>query len=160
MSARLHLLVGPSGAGKSTYAQKNLYGYTVYLSSDILRAKLSKTGDFKDQSNNAKVFEIIKNSVEKYIKQGKEVTVDATNIRQRDRLTLVDLVSEDVPVVYHIVNRTLEDKIRDGGWRNEVKIGGKTLVEHHHDIFKEQLFNITNGDYRINVTVIDINKVY
>lgn len=75
-SCRLHLLVGPAGCGKSSWAQEHLAG-TAIVSSDQMREEL--TGDPSDQGQNYLVFQRCMDRVRRLLRQGREVTFDATN---------------------------------------------------------------------------------
>lgn len=148
----LTLLVGPSGSGKTTYADNNL-PFEEWISSDQVRDTLC--GDFRDQSRNGEVFAAVHAVAKARIMHGLNATVDATSIRRADRLGLVAL-ARGGPVRYLVFDRPLEDKIRDGGWRNEIVLSnGKGLIEAHDQTFKSNLKDILNGDGMENVTVID-----
>ncbi len=73
---RLHLLIGAAAAGKSRWAEKNLGG-TEIVSSDRMRELL--TGDPADQSQNYMVFQRCMDRVRTMLREGREVTFDATN---------------------------------------------------------------------------------
>lgn len=158
-SGTLHILVGPSGAGKSSYACDFLdfqYLQDGIISSDKIREDLC--GDFKDQSKNDQVFAALHAIVKARIEHGLDTVVDATNIRNRDRRALRDLCDSSTKIVYHVIDRPLDEKIRDGGWRNEVMIGEQTLVERHHEIFQSNLTDILAGDNDDRVEVRDLRR--
>ncbi len=73
---RLHLLVGPAACGKSTWAEEHL-GETTIVSSDRMRREL--TGDPADQGQNYLVFQRCMDRVREALREGREVTFDATN---------------------------------------------------------------------------------
>jgi predicted kinase len=73
---RLHLLVGIAGSGKSTWAADNL-AETVVISSDDMREEL--TGNPADQGQNYFVFQRCMDRVRTLLREGREVTFDATN---------------------------------------------------------------------------------
>ena len=146
----LALLVGPSGAGKSTFIKDS----SNVISSDNLRELLS--GHFKDQTKNNQVFAALHALVKTNLDHGLNVIVDATNIRNADRRKLRDLCAPDTRINYLVIDRPLEDKIRDGGWRNDVIIKGQTLIERHAEIFKNNLKDILNGDNDERVHVFDL----
>lgn len=152
----LTLLIGPSGAGKSTYAQR--YQRDWVLSSDGFRADY--TGDFRDQSRNEDVFSALHRIAKARIDSGLPVVIDATNIRRRDRLAIVSLAPADAGVEYVVIDRPLSDKVRDAGWRAEVQIKGKTLIETHHERFQSALRDIMKGDGLPQVRVRDERRDY
>ena len=139
----LVLMVGPSGAGKSSW----LGNTWAVVSSDKIRAQLC--GDFRDQSRNKDVFEALHAVVKARLENGLNAIIDATNIRTSDRLSAVKL-AEGNPVKYVVVNRPLEDKLRDKEWRSE------ELIRKHESVFQSNLKAILAGDNLPNVTVEDL----
>lgn len=154
----LTLLIGPSGAGKSTWA-KMTYPASWVVSSDQIRQDLC--GDFKDQSRNKEVFQALHAMVETRLKCGLPTVVDATNINAKDRKAIVDIalsVDDTFKVKYLVIDAPLEIKKASGGWRNEVMIGNKTLVEAHHERFQSALKDIMKGDGYTNVDVVKLKR--
>lgn len=152
----LTLLVGPSGAGKSTFAEG--YPASWVLSSDTLRG--TYCGDFRDQSRNEDVFSALHRIAKARMDSGLPVVVDATNLRRRDRLAIVSLAPSGAGVEYVVIDRPLHDKMRDAGWRAEVRIGDKSLVETHHERFQSALRDILKGDGLPQVRVVDERQAY
>lgn len=155
----LTLMVGPSGAGKSTFIKRH-YPESWVVSSDQIRQDLC--GDFKDQSRNKEVFQALHAMVETRLKCGLPTVVDATNINAKDRKTIVDIalaVDDTFKVKYLVIDAPLEDKKASGGWRNEVMIGDKTLVEAHHERFQSALKDIMKGDGYSNVDVVKLKRI-
>lgn len=148
----LTILVGPSGAGKSTWIAeyKDEYPMNV-ISSDDIRQML--TGDFQDQSQNQRVFEIMHETAQTHLRNGLPVTLDATHLRNSDRLKAAKLVPPSVPVLYKVINRPLKDKIETAGWRAGVSVKGKPLIQFHDQVFKSNRKAILAGDDLPNVTV-------
>jgi predicted kinase len=147
----LTIMVGPSGAGKSAWLENNASGEVV--SSDELRAEYC--GDFRSQERNDDVFAALHRIAKARLDSGLPVTIDATNLRRRDRLACVALAPQGAGMRYVVIDRPLEEKLRDGGWRNEVKIGDKTLVEVHHERMQSVLKDVMAGDGLPQVTVVD-----
>ena len=166
--AHLNVLVGPSGAGKTSFALDNVYFNTStpedhlkhYVCSDDIRQVLC--GDFKDQSRNDEVFAIYHKDIKNHLECGRIVYADATHLRAKDRKKLLDLLPEGVEATYHIIDRPLKDKIKTGGWRNDVvimkdKTAGKksTLIEYHHHKFQSSVEHALDGDGDDRVAVVD-----
>lgn len=147
----LTMMVGPSGAGKSTYIKQHFSNHQI-ISSDTLRHRLC--GDFQDQSKNKQVFNALHALVKTNLDHGLNVVVDATNIRNADRRKIRDLCNPDTEITYVVINRPMEDKIRDGDWRNEVNIKGQTLIERHEEIFNNNKKDILDGDGDDRVTIL------
>lgn len=146
----LTIMVGPSGGGKSTWLKTQP---DFVVSSDDLRDEF--TGDFLDQSRNEDVFIALHRIAKARLDSGLPVTIDATNLRRKDRLACVALAPVGAGVRYVVCNRPMVLKVRDGGWRNEVVIGDKTLIEAHEQRFQSQLRDILRGDGLPQVTVLD-----
>lgn len=151
---KLVLLVGPSGAGKSTYS--SMFKPSCIISSDDIRDTLS--GDFQDQSRNKQVFTAIHKIVKARINSGLLTVVDATNIRSADRKAFLDLVPENCEIEYHVIDRPLNEKKRDGGWRLTVENKGVNLIDKHDQVFNSNLKYILDGDGDLRVTVIDARE--
>jgi len=84
MNNSLYIAVGLPGSGKSTYAKNFIKGKDIeYLSSDELRAVYGKGED--DQSVTPIVFGHIKRKVDEFLKDGKNVLVDATSVNRKER---------------------------------------------------------------------------
>lgn len=149
----LTIMVGPSGAGKSSWIMNNCQSFAGVLSSDGLRAEY--TGDFRSQERNDDVFAALHRIAKARLDSGLPVTIDATNLRRRDRLACVALAPEGAGVRYVVIDRPLAAKIATGGWRNDVKIGDKTLIEVHHERMQSALKDILAGDGLPQVTVVD-----
>lgn len=149
------LMVGPSGAGKSTFLSGDRakeYGIhpSHVLSSDQIRADLC--GDFKDQTKNDAVYAALHAQAKTRIKHGLPVVIDATNLRRKDRLACVAL-ADDAAVRYLVLNRSMEEKRRDGGWRLGLPID---LIAKHEQIFNSQIKEILAGDNLPNISVVDM----
>jgi hypothetical protein len=152
----LTILVGPSGAGKSTWTFKKWgteFSASAVISSDELRKELC--GDFKDQTKNDAVFSAMFDIASTRLRSGLPVVLDATHLKNTDRLKAAKLVPERVPVRYVVIDRPLADKMKDAGWRASVTVKGRPLVQHHDQVFKSNLKDILAGDGLPNVTVQD-----
>jgi predicted kinase len=84
MNNTIYIAVGLPGSGKSTYAKNFIKGKDIeYLSSDELRAVYGK--DQSDQSVTSIVFGHIKRKVDEFLKDDKNVLVDATSVNRKER---------------------------------------------------------------------------
>lgn len=144
----LHVLVGPSHAGKSTWARAQWGDGPWMVSSDQIREELC--GDAADQSRNAAVFAAVHAVAGARVASGLDAVVDATNIRTKDRLAVVDAAPVTARVVYHVFDRPLDDKLASlrPGFPADV-------VRRHDQTFRSNLKDILAGDGRANVTVED-----
>lgn len=133
-------MVGPSGSGKTTIAAKHFAPHEV-VSSDGVRAEL--LGDFRIQSNQYEVWEEVHRRVRQRLAFGQRVVVDATNIKFGDRKAFVEMAKHyDVELVYLVINRTVEAKLKTAGWRLEVN----GLIERHEEVYNNNLREIMRGD--------------
>jgi protein phosphatase len=151
----LTLMVGPSGAGKSTYL-RNVVGMESVISSDTIRQHLC--GDYRDQSQNERVFEAMHSLAKERLKHGLPVILDATNIRRADRIKAAKLIPDTFAVNYVVIDRPLEEKLKTAGWRSTVSVKGKELVRYHHEVMQNNLKDILKGDDLPNVKVTDLRK--
>lgn len=153
----LTIMVGPSGAGKSTHIESmirwNAATHDSVISSDSLRQQIC--GDFRDQTQNLRVFEAMNSLAAERLKHGLPVILDATHVRRADRVKSVSLLPSHLPVRYVVIDRPLEEKIKTEGWRKGVELKGTSLVRHHHEVMKNNLKMILDGDGFENVTVQD-----
>lgn len=150
----LFLMVGPTGAGKSTWlASEQAKSFGIYpecvVSSDQIRVDLC--GDFKDQTRNDEVFHAVHAVARARITCGLRAVIDATNIRRKDRMVAAMLTAG--PCWYMVIDRPMEEKRRDGGWRNEL---GFDLLAKHEQTFRSQEAEILKADGMGHVTVYDL----
>ena len=139
----LAIMVGPTCAGKSTYIKNNhKFNNFAVVSSDDLRMKMC--GNFQDQTKNDEVFKLAHKLIKLYLQSGIDVVFDATNIRNKDRLAVVNCAPSTTRIEYHVINRTMTEKYRDGGWRNDLDFD---LIAKHEQTFRSNLKDILSGDF-------------
>ena len=93
---RFIMAVGLPGSGKSTVYQ-NSFSDCEYVSSDAIREEVF--GDVNDQSHNAEVFEIMMKRTREYLKNGRDVFYDATNLSTKRRIGFLKEISHFENVV-------------------------------------------------------------
>jgi predicted kinase len=151
----LAMFVGPSHAGKThTSRRAELSGIWIsqdVVSSDSIREQL--TGDANDMSRNGQVFAALHAIVKARIESGLDTVVDATNIRTKDRLAVVDCAPPSTRVMYIVCDRPLDAKLASlrPGFPEDV-------VRRHHQTFQSNLKAILAGDGRPNVEVLDARE--
>lgn len=146
----LYMLVGPCGAGKSTFAATNYQPHDV-ISTDALRMELF--GDLGHSPEAlARVWKLAHGLIKARLDAGATTVLDATNLRQEDRAKVLALLPRGVFARYVVIDRDLNDKIRDRGWRSE------DLVLKQHRLFRKEEKNILGGDDHPYVTVQDRRK--
>ncbi|MEW5820614.1 MAG: AAA family ATPase [Cyanobacteriota bacterium] len=84
----LYFTVGPPGSGKSTWINKN-YSMVPVVSSDGIRVELS--GNMVDQSRNDQVYEIAHTRIKEYLRDGKQVVFDTTNVNFNKRKAIINI---------------------------------------------------------------------
>lgn len=167
---KLTLMIGPTGAGKSSWLKgiypitkgtrgapnfarhmPHVYGIKIsqIISSDELRAEIC--GNFRDQSQNNRVFTTLHHLTKARIECGLDVVVDATNLRREDRRAVIDSCNPS-SVRYIVMNRPIEVKLLTGGWRINVP----NLIKKHEQRFQSSLKEILTGDGGIANEVIDL----
>ena len=85
----LIIMCGIPASGKSTVAK--LFNSNI-VSTDSIREELY--GDESIQGNGVEVFRLAYSRIRNYLSLGENVVFDATNIRKRDRKTVIDIGKE------------------------------------------------------------------
>lgn len=142
----LTIMVGPTGGGKSTLAAARWSARTIISSDDVREDML---GDRFDQTANQRVFKAVHALASERLRHGLPVVIDATNLRRKDRMACANLVPDGVRARYVVVDRPMDAKLRDRGWR------WPELLEKHAQTFRSQLAEILAGDHLVHVTVED-----
>lgn len=148
------LLIGPSRAGKSSYLNSitkgSIWASSCVLSSDGLRQAIC--GEWTNQEYNSLVFSYIQEAVALRCKYGLPTAIDATNIRDADRKSILNRCTPDTVIDYLVFDRPLEDKVRDRGDVPEA------VVRRHHATFQSNLKSILSGDGDSRVSVRDLRS--
>lgn len=153
----LVVMVGPSGAGKSTLARNlphPLFNADSVVESDSIRIQL--IGVMNDFSRETEVWEIVYNLVSARINYGLRTVLDATNIYHWKWKKAID-AAMGRKVTFIVVDRPLEEKHRDAGWRATVELEGKNVIDTFHERMQEHgpgIFKL-DGTKRGRVRVFD-----
>ena len=118
MNNTLYITVGLPGSGKSTYAKEFIKGKEIeYLSSDSLRAVFGKSEE--DQTVTPLVFGHIKRKVDEFLKDGKNVMVDATSVNRNERSDYINTAkkygAKVVAIVFKMDRQGLIDRNKKRG---------------------------------------------
>ena len=114
----LYITVGLPGSGKSTYAKEFIKGKDIeYLSSDSLRAVFCKSEE--DQTVTPLVFGHIKRKVDEFLKDGKNVMVDATSVNRKERSDYINTAkkygAKVVAIIFKMDRQGLIDRNKKRG---------------------------------------------
>jgi len=114
----IYIAVGLPGSGKSTYAKNFIKGKDIeYLSSDELRAVFGKSEE--DQTVTPLVFGHIKRKVDEFLKDGKNVLVDATSVNRKERADYINTAkkygAKVVVLVFKLDRQGLIDRNKKRG---------------------------------------------
>jgi predicted kinase len=143
----LHLLVGPCAAGKSTYAAGAYKDHEI-VSTDALRLQLYGALVHSPEAL-SRVWKLAHGLVRARLDAGVFTVLDATNLKAEDRAKVLDLLPRGVFARYVVIDRDLDLKLRERGWRPE------ELVLKQHRLFRSEERNIMAGDGHPYVTVQD-----
>lgn len=115
----LYVMIGVPASGKSTIARANCAELEdcVLVSSDSIREKLY--GDEAVQGNGALVFDLLYREVNYQLRKGKDVIIDATNLRRRDRKRAIQMGHDCGHEVTALYCATTLDKALE--WNNKRK---------------------------------------
>ena len=118
MNNTLYIAVGLPGSGKSTYAKNFIKDKDIeYLSSDELRAVYGKSEE--DQTVTPLVFGHIKRKVDEFLKDGKNVLVDATSVNRKERSDYINSAkkygAKVVAIVFKMDRQGLIDRNKKRG---------------------------------------------
>jgi protein phosphatase len=109
----LVVLIGPSGSGKSTFAKQH-FKPTEVLSSDFCRGLVSD--DENDQAATNDAFDVLHFIARKRLAAGKLTVIDATNVQQESRKSLVALAREfhllPVAIVFDLPEKICHERNR------------------------------------------------
>ena len=111
-------MVGLPGSGKSTYVKNSIKDKDIkYLSSDSLRAVYGKSEE--DQTVTPLVFGHIKRKVDEFLKDGKNVLVDATSVNRKERSDYINTAkkygAKVVAIVFKMDRQGLIDRNKKRG---------------------------------------------
>ncbi len=141
----LVLLIGVSGSGKSTFAKKHFASYEI-VSSDQCRAIVGNDENSLTATDDA--FELLHYIIEKRLKNGLLTVVDATNVRQESRRSLIALAKRfhclPVAVVLDLPEKTCLERNQNRPDRNF----GNHVVRQQRSTLKRSLKRLKNEGFK------------
>jgi protein phosphatase len=111
---------GISGSGKSTHSKKTGISTAVRLSSDELRAVIGK--DENDQAVSGKVFQTMEYMTDYFLKEGRDVVIDATMVNAKARAPFVAIARKHKHKVKVIVMSTLIEEAKKRNANRDRKV--------------------------------------
>ncbi len=151
----LYVLIGPPGAGKTTYAQR-MFPAEWIVAADDIRERVTRWRRSDPVATwkcvepvKGKVARAIAEAIVQRLRTGLPAVYDNTNLRKRNRESLLRLVPPATAVKYIVLDRPLAAKLAARGWRPA------RLIETKHALFEAELPDILAGDGRDFVTVED-----
>ncbi len=116
----LFILVGIPASGKSTFCKSvllRMLDNVLYISTDKIREELGGSED--SQVPNKLVLKILYERIEEGLKQGKNVIVDATNIKKSWRQPLISMGQKyKVPIYAYVLSKSLDECIENNNKRS------------------------------------------
>lgn len=142
--AEITMMIGPSGSGKSTYL-KNFADPDEIVSSDRIREQIwgdRNNPDCFTREGFKRTFDTFHALIKARVDAGLPVFIDATNIKRKDRMSVVDHVDPNRihKWTYVIVDRPLEEKLATMDQQNP------DIVRKHHQTFQSSIKDALNGD--------------
>jgi hypothetical protein len=81
------------------------------------------------------------------------VIVDAMHLEVAHRLRQTSIAPPDIGIRYVVIDRPLEEKLRDAGWCLE-----KGTIERYDRLFPDQVTAALQGDGQPRIEVLDLRK--
>ncbi len=128
----LVVLVGVSGSGKSTFARAH-FKATEVVSSDVCRGLVAD--DENDQSATPDAFDVLHYIVGTRLRRGLLTVVDATNVQQSARASLIELArSHDVLVDAVVIDVPESVAVERNAYRANRDFGRHVIARQHRDL--------------------------
>ena len=144
-SMGLVVLVGISGSGKSTFARQH-FKPTEVISSDFCRGLVAD--DENDQSATPDAFDVLNYIVGTRLRRGLLTVVDATNVQQAARASLVKLArSHDVLVDAIVIDVPESVALERNRGRPDRDFGSHVISRQRHDL-KRSLGRLKKEGFR------------
>lgn len=138
-------LIGPSGSGKSSFALKH-FKKTEVISSDFCRGLVSD--DENDQTCSDDAFEVLHYIVGKRLAAGKLTVIDATNVMQEDRKTIVELARAHDCLAVAIVFDVPEKLCYERNANRPDRAFGPHVIRRQHGAMRRSLRGLEREKFR------------
>jgi polynucleotide kinase-phosphatase len=141
----LVVLVGVSGSGKSTFARTH-FKPTEVVSSDFCRGLVAD--DENDQSATPDAFDVLHYIVGTRLRRGLLTVVDATNVQQPARASLIKLAKSHDVLVDAIVIDVPEDVAQERNKQRPDRDFGNHVVSRQHRDLKRSFRRLNKEGFR------------
>lgn len=141
----LVLLVGISGSGKSTFGRQH-FKPTEVISSDYCRALVSDNEN--DQSATDDAFDVLGYIVGTRLRRGLLTVVDATNVQESSRASLIKLAKDHDVLVDAIVLDVDEKVAADRNLQRSDRDFPRRVISRQHQELKRSLRRIRKEGFR------------
>lgn len=141
----LVVLIGASGSGKSTFAHKHFQQFEV-LSSDFCRGLVSDNENNQSVSKDA--FEVLHFIAAKRLAAGKLTVIDATNVQQEDRKTLLQIAKQYHCFPVAIVLDLPEELCHERNQQRSDRNFGSHVVRRHTQMLRRSLHGLEKEGFR------------
>lgn len=143
----LTMMVGPCSAGKSSHVARHFKPHEVVSTDQIRKDLYGDLGHAPEAL--VRTWKLAHGLIRARLEAGVPTVLDATNLHHDDRAKVLALVPRGVFTRYVVIDRDLDHKIRDRGWRSE------RMVIQQHRLFRKEERAILAGDDHPYVTVQD-----
>lgn len=141
----LVVLVGVSGSGKSTFAREH-FKPTEVISSDFCRGLVAD--DENDQSATPDAFDVLHYIVGTRLRRGLLTVIDAINVQQQARASLVKLARDHDVLVDAIVLDVPESLAHERNQHRPDRDFGKHVVARQHRDLKRSVRRLNKEGFR------------
>ncbi len=138
-------LIGASGSGKSTFARRH-FKPTEVISSDACRGMVEDDENSLDATADA--FELLHYIAETRLKRRKLVVIDATNVRQEDRVHLVRIAKKYHALAVAMVLNPGEDICHERNKARPDRQFGPHVVRNHMASLRRNIRRIDKEGFR------------
>jgi predicted kinase len=143
----LDIIIGPYKAGKTAYTKRTYPAHRV-LSINEFALDLQADEDLEDRYDD--IVSSLRSVARTRINHALPTVMEAFNIRKKERTTAASLGLPNCKVRYHVLNRPMQDKLKECQSDAEEK-----LVRSTQESFTSQLRDILAGD-GLAVEVLDL----
>ncbi len=150
------LMIGPSGSGKSSFARRH-FSQTEIVSSDNCRAVVSDDPNSNKATTDA--FELLHNITRARLKNRRLTVVDATNLEERHRASLIAIARQnDCPIAAVVMSTPLQTCL-DRSHATEGARVPEHVIRHQHRRLRHNIRSIKKEGIRHQYVLTDQQEV-